>query len=158
MTVGGRSFPVEIVARDGDRVELEIAGEKVVVDRWPEGEPSPRGPVAVDGEGSGVVVERDAADLRSPSLPAAPVGTPVGSVREPLAEGTPVVPPMPGRVVELRVRDGDRVRKGDVLLVLEAMKMRSEVVSPADGVVRGVRVAAGASARAREPMLFVARD
>ena len=63
---------------------------------------------------------------------------------------------MPGRVVELRVKEGDRVRKGDVLVVLEAMKMRNELASPADGIVRGIRVAAGANARSNEPMMFVA--
>jgi biotin carboxyl carrier protein len=62
---------------------------------------------------------------------------------------------MPGRVIEVRVKDGDQVRKGDVLLVLEAMKMRNEIVSPVEGVVRGLRVAAGSNARAKEPMLYV---
>ena len=73
-------------------------------------------------------------------------------------EGAPVVPPMPGKVIEVRVKEGDRVRKGDVLLVLEAMKMRNEIVSPADGVVRGLAVSAGGNARAKAPMLFVAPD
>jgi glutaconyl-CoA/methylmalonyl-CoA decarboxylase subunit gamma len=158
VTVDRRSFPVVIVAREGDRVELEIAGERVVVDRWPEAEASPRAPVVVDGEGSEVRVERGAGDAAAPRPIAAVPGAPGGGMGGTPAEGAPVVPPMPGRVVELRVREGDRVKKGDVLLVLEAMKMRSEVASPADGVVRGIRVAAGANARAREPMLFVARD
>ncbi len=63
---------------------------------------------------------------------------------------------MPGKVIELRVAEGDRVEAGTVLLVLEAMKMRNEITSPSAGIVRGVRVAAGANARAKEPMLFVA--
>jgi biotin carboxyl carrier protein len=65
---------------------------------------------------------------------------------------------MPGKVIEVRVKEGERVRKGDVLLVLEAMKMRNELTSPADGVVRGLRVSAGGNARAREPMMFIAPD
>jgi biotin carboxyl carrier protein len=62
---------------------------------------------------------------------------------------------MPGKVIELRVSEGQRIEAGTVVLVLEAMKMRNEVTSPVAGVVRGLRVRAGANARAREPMLFV---
>jgi glutaconyl-CoA/methylmalonyl-CoA decarboxylase subunit gamma len=63
---------------------------------------------------------------------------------------------MPGKILEVRVREGDTVRKGDVLLRLEAMKMSNEIASPADGIVRGLRVAAGANVRAREPMFYIA--
>jgi pyruvate carboxylase subunit B len=65
---------------------------------------------------------------------------------------------MPGKVIELRVKDGDRVEAGTVVLVLEAMKMRNEVTTPVAGTVRGLRVSAGANVRAREPMLYVASD
>jgi 3-methylcrotonyl-CoA carboxylase alpha subunit len=51
--------------------------------------------------------------------------------------------PMPGKVVAVKVREGDLVRRGDVLLVLEAMKMEHSVVAPADGVVERLRFAAG---------------
>jgi biotin carboxyl carrier protein len=62
---------------------------------------------------------------------------------------------MPGKVLELRVKDGDRVEKGQVLLVLEAMKMRNEVASPAAGVVAGLAVAAGANVRAKDVLLRI---
>ena len=73
-------------------------------------------------------------------------------------EGVPVVPPMPGRVIELKVAEGDRVSKGQTLLVLEAMKMRGEVASPADGFVRDIRVSPGSNARAKEPMMWIRPD
>jgi glutaconyl-CoA/methylmalonyl-CoA decarboxylase subunit gamma len=142
-------------------VELEIGGEKVVVAQWPEHFPDPPGPVDVNGERWSVRLERP----REPaSLAADPRAAPsaVGNVPTPATaapEGSaPVVPPMPGKVIEVRVKEGDRVRRGDVLLVLEAMKMRNEVASPRDGVVRGLRVRAGANARAKEAMLFVAAE
>jgi len=50
---------------------------------------------------------------------------------------------MPGRVVRVNVTPGARVRRGQTLIVLEAMKMQNEIPSPGDGVVREVRVAAG---------------
>ena len=52
---------------------------------------------------------------------------------------------MPGRVVRILVRPGDRVKKGQTLVVLEAMKMQNEIPAPADARVTDVRVAEGES-------------
>jgi glutaconyl-CoA/methylmalonyl-CoA decarboxylase subunit gamma len=155
--VGDGTFPVTVVARSSGRVELEIGGERVVVDGWPESEPTPTHPVTVDGEAWTIAVEVDRAS-GSPSVPAAPAarGGAGGPPPPAVADGVPVIPPMPGRVVELRVREGEAVSKGAVLLILEAMKMRTEVTSPVEGTVRGLRVGPGTNARAKEPMLFVA--
>ncbi|MGP8018888.1 MAG: biotin/lipoyl-containing protein [Thermoplasmata archaeon] len=166
VTVGGRTYPVGVVARGVNRVELEVDGEKVVVENWPEHFPAPYGPVDVNGERWAVRVEAGPAEpapstgpaLRSgPSAPAVG-GVPAPTPAAPSGEGVPVVPSMPGRVIELRVAEGDRVTKGQTLLVLEAMKMRGEVTSPADGVVRDVRVSAGTNARAKEPMMWIRPD
>lgn len=62
---------------------------------------------------------------------------------------------MPGKVVEVRVRPGQRVQRGEVLLVLEAMKMRNEITSPADGEVIELAVEPGANASTHTPMLFI---
>ncbi|MGI0071417.1 MAG: biotin/lipoyl-containing protein [Thermoplasmata archaeon] len=141
-------------------VELEVAGERVVVENWPEHFPEPPGPVDVNGERWTVTIERGT----ETGLPVAPPSRAIphpDPVPTPLARpgtGTPVLPPMPGKVIEVRVKEGERVRKGEVLLVLEAMKMRNEITSPMDGVVRGLAVGAGANARAKEPMLYLAPD
>ena len=52
-------------------------------------------------------------------------------------------PPMPGRVVSIKVKKGDSVKAGSPILVLEAMKMQNEVISNTDGVVREIRVSEG---------------
>ncbi len=146
-TLEGREYPVRVVADTAERVELEIAGQRVVVEHWPPRSPEPPGPVDVDGER---ILIRARAGTGAPSgAPPAAGGTPGPE------GGLAVVPPLPGRVIEVRVRDGEAVEKGQVLLVLEAMKMRNEIASPAAGTVRDLRVAAGTNARAREPMLFV---
>jgi len=161
--VGAQSYPVRLVARGPARVDLEIAGETVAVVGWPEHNPTPTGPVDVNGERWPIGVETGPAD--APSRPAA-VSLPASSGSAvpapahpssvpPSGEGVPVVPPMPGRVIELRVAEGDHVTKGQTLLVLEAMKMRGEVPSPAEGVVRDIRVTPGSNARAKEPMMWV---
>jgi glutaconyl-CoA/methylmalonyl-CoA decarboxylase subunit gamma len=166
VTLGGRTFPVAVVATSATRVELEIAGERVVVENWPEHFAEPPGPVDVSGERWKVALVSPPTPLDAvrgrpgapaTPVPAAPVASPAPGSPAPPAGGVPILPPMPGRVVEVRVKEGDRVGRGDVLLVLEAMKMRNEVVSPAEGVVRGLKVSSGANVRAKEPMLFIVR-
>jgi len=162
-TVGGRTYPIVVVSTGVNRVELEVDGEKVVVENWPEHFAQPFAPVDVNGERWNVKVEAGPADgVAVSSPPGATSGPKPGAetaavtANEPASgEGVPVVPPMPGRVIEVKVAEGDRVTKGQTLLVLEAMKMRGEVASPADGVVRDLRVAAGTNARAKEPMMWI---
>ena len=58
--------------------------------------------------------------------------------------GTPVPAPMPGNIVSLKVKVGDSVAEGDVVAVMEAMKMNVEVVAPCAGVVKQIIVERGA--------------
>jgi pyruvate carboxylase subunit B len=106
-------FSVTIGAR---RHRVEIRGPRVVVD----GEP-------VDVLVRDLVDDRDERRARG----AGPTG--ILEIR----------PPMPGRVVRVTVSPGTRVRRGDPIAVLEAMKMQNEIVSPADGRVREVFVQVG---------------
>jgi biotin carboxyl carrier protein len=52
---------------------------------------------------------------------------------------------MPGNIMKVNVKVGESVKKGDVLVVLEAMKMENDVCAPQDGVVASVNVAQGAT-------------
>lgn len=163
VTLDGHTFPVTVVKDSPLRVELEVGGERVLVENWPDHFPEPPGPVDVNGERAPVTLERlGAPGSATPTTPhgAVPGATPVAPA--PAAPrpggGVAVSPPMPGKVIEVRVQEGARVQAGDILLVLEAMKMRNEVTSPVAGVVRDLRVAPGANARAREPMLFIAPE
>lgn len=61
------------------------------------------------------------------------------------AGGKKVAAPMPGTVVKANVKAGDSFSKGDVLVIIEAMKMENEITAPEDGVVADVPVTAGAS-------------
>lgn len=63
--------------------------------------------------------------------------------------------PMPGLIVSVPVKEGQKVAKGDVLVVLESMKMQNELRSPRDGTVVRLRVKSGDSVEQRETLLSV---
>ena len=65
---------------------------------------------------------------------------------KPLSSGTPkgaVTSPMPGKVQKIMVHKGDTVKKGDILMILEAMKMENEIVSPRDGIIEEINANPG---------------
>ena len=75
---------------------------------------------------------------------AAPVAAPAAA---PAASGAgeSITSPMPGNILAVNVAAGDMVKKGQVLMVLEAMKMENEIMAPQDGKVTSVAVAKGAT-------------
>ncbi len=66
-----------------------------------------------------------------------------------------VLAPMPGKITEIRVKVRDRVSKGDILLILEAMKMENEIVAPRDGTVREIRVKEGKTVNRGDVLLLL---
>ncbi|MGF7144036.1 glutaconyl-CoA decarboxylase [Anaerotaenia torta] len=60
----------------------------------------------------------------------------------------PVSSPMPGKIVAVKAAVGQKLKKGEVILILEAMKMENEIVSPQDGTLASINVSAGQSVEA----------
>ena len=73
-----------------------------------------------------------AAPAAAPAAPAAPVGA-----------GSPIKAPLPGTIIELKVKVGDTVKQGDCVLVLEAMKMQNNIESEYEGTVTSITVKQG---------------
>lgn len=61
------------------------------------------------------------------------------------AGGEKVSAPMPGTILDVRVSNGQAVKKGDILFILEAMKMENEIMAPCDGTIASVSVTKGAA-------------
>ena len=74
---------------------------------------------------------------------AAPAAAPAAAAPAALASGTTVEAPLPGNVLSIKVNQGDSVKEGDVLLIIEAMKMENEVAAPCDGSVQQIVASVG---------------
>jgi len=82
----------------------------------------------------------------APAPKAAPAPAPAAAPAAPVAAGANTLEaPMPGKILEVRVKVGDAVKNGDVLVILEAMKMQNELMAGADGTVSDIRVSAGST-------------
>lgn len=79
-----------------------------------------------------------AAPKAAPAPAAAPAPVATGA-------GQAINAPMPGTILDVKVSVGDQVKSGQVLMILEAMKMENEIMAPADGTVTSVGVTKGAS-------------
>ena len=77
--------------------------------------------------------------------PAAPAVAPAPAAPAAPAGGEKITAPMPGTILAVNVTSGSAVKKGDVLMILEAMKMENEIMAPCDGTVTSVSVTKGAA-------------
>ena len=73
-----------------------------------------------------------------------------------MAGGQSVDAPMPGNIISVNVKPGQAVKKGDVLLILEAMKMENEIMAPIDGTVGSVAVNPGQTVQSGQQLLTIA--
>jgi biotin carboxyl carrier protein len=88
---------------------------------------------------------------------AAPQPAPAAALDVETENTEPINAPMPGTIVDVMVKAGDKVEKGQVLLLLEAMKMENEIMAPRDAVIAGVHVSKGASVNSGELMITLVK-
>ena len=140
--VNSRPYTVEVGSLSESPIVVRVDGEVFHVDLEKEGHKAAATPDSV---------KKAAADA-GPALSPVAAGkasqqTPTRATSEvPAASGEKnVTAPMPGVVLAVRVKEGDRVKHGQEVCVIESMKMELNIMATCDGVVRKVRVAAGQS-------------
>ena len=125
--------------------------------------------VTVNGQAYEVEVEEgkamllDEYEAKAPVPPAAPIVTAASQTLEtvhsaiplPMTPGTQVKSPLPGTVLKVNVAVGDAVKAGDVLMIVEAMKMENEIAAPSDGTVKQIAKEKGASVATGDVLLVI---
>ena len=127
----------------GNRVyEVEVEqGEAMLVDEYELAAPAAAAPAAPAA----------AAPVPAAAPAAAPAAPAAG-----LAAGDVIKSPMPGNVLKINVTQGQKVKEGEVLLILEAMKMENEIVSTKAGTVAQIVVSKGAVVETGAPLVVIA--
>ncbi len=103
--------------------------------------------ITVNGVAYDVTVEEvsASANTAAPAQPPAPAAAKAPAAPSAAADGTPVKAPMSGNIISVNVTVGQQVKKGDTVVVLEAMKMENDIPAPKDGVIASVLVNKGDS-------------
>ena len=115
----------------------------------------------------GEAILLDEYEAAAPSAPAAAAPVQAAAPTQPAAAAAPAVPavslavgeavkaPLPGTVLEIKVKTGDPVKSGQVLVIIEAMKMENEVLATADGTVKQIVVSKGQSVKTGDMLVVI---
>ena len=134
-----------VVTLNGKNYEVEVTESEAVITNVTEAPVAAPAPVAVAPVAAPVAAPAPA--VEAAPAPVAPVAV--------AGDGVKVTAPMPGNILNVNVSVGQAVKRGDVIIVLEAMKMENEIVAPEDGVVKQILVQKGATVDTDEVLAVI---
>jgi len=117
-------------------------------------------PVAAPAPQASAPAPAPAAPAPAPAAPApaAPASTPAPAVGGPIPDGAITVKaPMPGKISALKAEAGKAVKRGDIILVLEAMKMQNDITATADGTLHEIRVNPGDNVKTGDVLAVIVK-
>jgi len=131
-TVNGKEYAVDVLGIEGRTASVNVNGVAYSVELSEEISQAPAAPAAVPA----APVAQPAAQTQAPAP--APAAAPAGA-------GSAITSPLPGVIISVNVKEGQTVKKGQKVAVLEAMKMENEIQADCDGTVTAVLVHQGDS-------------
>ena len=143
-SINGNEYTVAVIDLDGNTAAVEVNGTSYKVDILgeelnitPRPATKPAAPVAP--------APQPQAAAPAPVAQPAPVEQPAAPAAKPAGNGKPILSPLPGVILDLKVNVGDQVKAGQTVAVLEAMKMENNINAEHDGVVTAIKVNKGDS-------------
>ncbi len=135
--IGGKQYDVTVSPKEGNLYDVTVNGATYEVEA--ENAPAAAAPVQA------TPVQQTAAPAPAAAPKAAPAGT-----------GEKVNSPLPGVIIEVSVKEGQAVKAGQKVAVLEAMKMENEIAAPKDGTITAIHVNKGDSVLEGAPVVTIA--
>ena len=139
--INGAPYRVVVTKSDSELVELEVNGTPYTVEMAPKAK-KPKAVVQRQSAPAGPAPQSSSSHLVT--KPAGPAGK------------NTIQSPLPGVILDIRCKVGDTVKKGQTLMILEAMKMENEILAPHDCTIADVRAVKGASVNAGDPLVVLA--
>lgn len=143
-SINGNEYTVAVIDLDGNTAAVEVNGTSYKVDILgeelnitPRPAAKPAAPVAP--------APQPQAAAPAPVAQPTPVEQPAAPAAKPAGNGKPILSPLPGVILDLKVNVGDQVKAGQTVAVLEAMKMENNINAEHDGVVTAIKVNKGDS-------------
>ena len=122
-TISGKQYEVEVQSFENDKAQVVVNGTQYEVD--------------VERE------KEEAKPVIAPRPKAAPAPAAASAPAAGDANGTKAVAPLPGTIMQIYVNVGDQVKRGDKILMYEAMKMENNFLAEVDGVIKDIKVKVG---------------
>ena len=135
--IGGKEYNVTVNPKEGKFFDVTVNGATYEVE-------AENAPVAAPAP-----VAAAAPVQAAPAAAAAPAAKPAGA-------GEKVNSPLPGVIIEVSVKEGQQVKKGQKVVVLEAMKMENEIPAPKDGTITEIHVHKGDTLQEGDPVVTIA--
>ena len=134
--IGGKEYNVTVNPKEGKFFDVTVNGAtyEVEAENAPAAAPAPVAAAPVQA---------------APAAAAAPAAKPAGA-------GDKVPSPLPGVIIEISVKEGQQVKQGQKLVILEAMKMENEIPAPKDGTVTEILVHKGDTLQEGDPIVTIA--
>jgi len=130
-------------------VSYEVDVEEIKEGFAPTPKPVQAAPVAAP------TISQPAPKAETKAAAPTPQAAPAAAPKAPITGGVNITSPMPGNILRIAVKPGDQIKEGDLVLILEAMKMENEIVAPQNGVVAAVQVNEGATVNGGDVLVII---